>query len=139
MPVPSSPLTTKLALVGAIPTVVRAVAELLGGEADGGVVGTRVGGRFAHQRLAVLLIRVVLAVTVPVADPGLADAAGCREVSEEGADQTRRRHSFRHPGSQLCRSWHPSTASPAPAHIEPSPFHGSEGAGGSGSPLPALT
>lgn len=76
VPTPSPMLTAELALIGAIPTIIRAITELLGGQADGGVVGTGVRGGFAHQGLAVLLVRVVLAVAVPVTDPRLADAPG---------------------------------------------------------------
>ena len=64
-------------LVGAVGAVVRPVAELLRGQADGGVVGAHVVRQLAHQRLAVLLVGVVLAVAVAVAHPGLADAARC--------------------------------------------------------------
>lgn len=66
--------TTKL-LIGAIWTVVGAVAQLLGRKTDGVVGGTHMVRQLAHQRVTVDLVRVVLAVAVAIAHPGLADAA----------------------------------------------------------------
>lgn len=62
-------------LVGAIRTIHVAVAHLFRRQADGIVGGAHVVGQLAHQRFAVLLVGIVLAVTVAVAHPGFADAA----------------------------------------------------------------
>lgn len=62
-------------LVGAIWTVHVAVTHALPGQADAGVVGTHTVGHLADQGLTVVLVRVVLAVAVTVAHPGLTDAA----------------------------------------------------------------
>ena len=72
-----SVLTAQL-LVGAVEAVVLAVTQLLSRQADGGVVGTNVVREFTNQRLTVVLIRVVLAVAVPVAHPRFTDAARYR-------------------------------------------------------------
>lgn len=69
-------LTTEL-LIGAIWAVISAIAKFLRRQADGGVVGTDVVRQLTHQRLAVVLVRVVLAVAVAVAHPGFADTARC--------------------------------------------------------------
>jgi len=66
-------------LVGAIRTVVGAIAQLLSRQADGIVGSTHVVRQLAHQRLAVVLVRVVLAVTVAVTNPSFADATSCKE------------------------------------------------------------
>ena len=68
-------------LIRAVGTVVRSVTELLARQTDGVIGGTHVVGQLAHHGLAVLLVRVVLAVTVPVAHPGLDDAASCGSQS----------------------------------------------------------
>ena len=62
-------------LIGAIWAVVSAITKFLCRQADGGVVGTHMVRELTHQRLAVVLVGVVLAVTVAVAHPGFADAA----------------------------------------------------------------
>lgn len=67
-------LTAELALVRSVSAVILAVTQLVGGQADGGVVGTGVGGRPAGQGLTVLLVRVIFAVAVTVAHPRFADA-----------------------------------------------------------------
>lgn len=69
-------LTTEF-LIRAIWAVISAIAEFLCGQADGGVVGTHMVRELTHQRFTVVLIRVVLTVTVPVAHPGFADTACC--------------------------------------------------------------
>lgn len=48
-------LTTQF-FVGAVRAVVEAVAEFLGGQAYGGVVGAHMMGQLARQRLAVILV-----------------------------------------------------------------------------------
>lgn len=68
--------TTKF-LVRAIRTIVSAITQLLGRKTDGVVGSTHVVRQLAHQRLAVVLIRVVLTVTVAITHPSLADAASC--------------------------------------------------------------
>ena len=65
-------------LVRAVGTVIRPVTELLARQADGVVGGAHVVRQLAHRGLTVLLVRVVLAVVVAVAHPGLDDAARCR-------------------------------------------------------------
>lgn len=42
VPTPGPTLTAELALIRAVTTVIGAITELLGGQADGGVVGTGV-------------------------------------------------------------------------------------------------
>lgn len=66
-------------LIGAIRTIVGAVTQLFSGKTDGVIGGTHVMRQLAHQRLAVVLIRVVLTVAVTITHPGLADAASCPE------------------------------------------------------------
>lgn len=66
--------TTKL-LVRAIWTIVSAITQLLSRQTDGVVGSTHMVRQLAHQRLAVVLIRVVLTVTVAITHPGFADAA----------------------------------------------------------------
>lgn len=68
-------------LIRAIWAVISAIAKFLRRQADGGVVGAHVVGKLTHQRLAVLFIRVVLAVAVTVTDPGFTDAACCRQTA----------------------------------------------------------
>ena len=72
-------LTTDGALVGAVGTVHFGIADLVGGEADRGVVGAGIFGRFTHGRFTRLLIGAVLAVDVPVTHPALRDAFPCGE------------------------------------------------------------
>lgn len=69
--------TTDGSFVRAIRTVHFAVADLIGREARGGVIGTRVLGWLAHSGLAGLFIGAVLAVDVPVAHPALCDTLAC--------------------------------------------------------------
>lgn len=69
--------TTKF-LVRAIRTIVSAVTQLLGRQTDGVVGSTHVMRQLAHQRFAVVLIRVVLTVTVTITHPSFADAASCQ-------------------------------------------------------------
>lgn len=70
-------------LVRAVRAVHFAVADLVGGEADRSVVGTRVLGRLADGRFAGLFIGAVLAVNVAVAHPALGDTLACGEQSVE--------------------------------------------------------
>lgn len=87
--------TTKL-LIGAIWTVVGAVAQLLGRKTDGVVGGTHMVRQLAHQRVTVDLVRVVLAVAVAIAHPGLADAASWWDHNMENLQpvQTIYKHSL---------------------------------------------
>lgn len=62
-------------LIRAIRTVVSAITQLLSRQTDGVIGSTHVVRQLAHQRFAVVLIRVVLTVTVAITHPGLADAA----------------------------------------------------------------
>lgn len=64
-------------LIRAIWAVVVAITDFLCRQTDGGVAGTHVVGELTHQRFAVFLIWVVLAVAVAVTNPSLADAASC--------------------------------------------------------------
>lgn len=76
LPPPS--ITADGSFIRAVATVHLAVADLVGGEADRGVVGTGVLGGLAGSRLAGFFIRLVLAVNVAVANPALGDALACR-------------------------------------------------------------
>lgn len=67
-------LTAELSLIGAVAAVIAAVTQLVGGQADGGVIGAGVRGWPADQGLTVLLVRVILAVAVAVTHPSFADA-----------------------------------------------------------------
>lgn len=78
-------LTTEF-LVRAVGAVVSAVTQLLSGQTDRVVGDTDVVGQLTHQRLAVVLVRVVLTVTVPVTHPGLADTTSWGQV-EKGTGQ----------------------------------------------------
>ena len=69
--------TTKF-LVRAVRTIVSAVTKLLSRQTDGVVGSTHVVRQLARQRLAVVLIRVVLTVTVTITHPCLADATSCQ-------------------------------------------------------------
>ena len=69
--------TTDGSFIRAIRAVHFAVADLIGREARGGVIGTRVLGWLTHSRLAGLFIGAVLAVDVPVAHPALCDTLAC--------------------------------------------------------------
>lgn len=63
--------------IRAIWAVISAITKFLCRQADGGVVGTHMVRELTHQRLTVVLIRVVLTVTVAITNPGFADTA-CR-------------------------------------------------------------
>lgn len=65
-------------LIRAIRTIIGAITQLLSRQTDGVVGGAHVVRQLAHQRLAVVLIRIVLTVTVAITNPGLADAASCQ-------------------------------------------------------------
>lgn len=69
-------LTTELALIRAVSTVILAVAQLVRRQADRGVVGAGMGGWPAGQGLTVLLVGVIFTVAVAITHPRLADAPG---------------------------------------------------------------
>lgn len=73
---PPSP-TADGSFIGAVAAVHLAVADLVGGEAHRGVVGTGILGGLAGSRLTGLFVRLVLAVDVAVAHPALGDALAC--------------------------------------------------------------
>lgn len=75
-PGPPSP-TADGSFIRAVAAVHLAVADLVGGEANRGVVGTGVLGGLAGSRLAGLFVWLVLAVDVAVAHPALGDALAC--------------------------------------------------------------
>lgn len=70
-------VTADGAFVRAVGAVYFPVADLVGGQAHGGVVGTGVSGRLADGGLAGLLVRVVFTVNVSVTNPTLCDAFAC--------------------------------------------------------------
>lgn len=79
-------VTANGSLVRAVGAVHLAVADLVGGEANRRVVGTRVLGWLADGGLAGLFIGAVLAVDVAVAHPALRDALACGEQRESSRD-----------------------------------------------------
>lgn len=85
-PDPPTPtfITADGSFIRAVAAVHLAVADLVGGEADRGVVGTGILGGLAGSRLAGLFIRLVLAVNVAVAHPALGDALACRRDVQQG-------------------------------------------------------
>lgn len=78
-------LTTELSLIRAISTVIVAITQLVGRQADRGVVGTGVRGGPAGQGLTVLLIRVILTVAVAVTHPCFANAPSWGRGTASGA------------------------------------------------------
>lgn len=69
-------------LVRSIGTIIRAITQFLHRHTDGIVGSTDVLRQLAHQGLTIVLIGVVLAVAVAVANPGFANAARCDTITK---------------------------------------------------------
>lgn len=67
-------ITADGSFIRAVGTVHLAVADLIGCEADRGVIGTRVLGWLTDSGLAGLFIWAVLTIDVPITHPALCDA-----------------------------------------------------------------
>lgn len=94
-------VTADGSLVRAVRAVHFAVADLVGGEAEGSVVGTRVLGRLADGSFAGLFIGAVLAVDVAVAHPALGDTLACGEQRVWSEWHQKRFYFKRRKGSRL--------------------------------------
>lgn len=70
-------------LVGAVRTVVLAVAQLFSRQADRIVLGAYVVREFTQQCLAIIFIRVILTVAVSITHPRLTDTPRYRKRKRE--------------------------------------------------------